>query len=107
MRVLPITDFIRWLAPQAGEMKRILCSCLLRIALFAPVESSFGHIIIPLMTNNLWQVLLKFPCCSPLDIEVSSCGQIFSLPTLTRGKAGNISTIMTKVESCSVKMAEY
>ena len=34
---------------------------------------------------------------SPLNVEVSSCGQIFSLPTLTRGKGGIVSTIVTKV----------
>ena len=26
--------------------------------------------------------------CSPLNVEVSSCGQILLLPTLTRGKRG-------------------
>ena len=34
---------------------------------------------------------------SPLNVEVSSFGRIFSLPTLTRGKGGNVSTIVTKV----------
>ena len=31
---------------------------------------------------------------SPLNFEVASCGPIFSLPTLTRGKWGNVSTII-------------
>ena len=34
---------------------------------------------------------------SPLNAEVSSCGQIFSLATLTRGKGENVSKIVTKV----------
>ena len=36
---------------------------------------------------------------SPLNAKVSSCGKIFSLPTLTKGKGGNVSTIIivTKV----------
>ena len=34
---------------------------------------------------------------SPLNVEVSLCGQIFLLPTLTRGKGGNVSTVVTKV----------
>ena len=34
---------------------------------------------------------------SPLKVEISSCVRIFSLPTLTRGKEGNVSTVVTKV----------
>ena len=35
--------------------------------------------------------------CSPLNVEVSSCGRIFSFPTLTWEKGENVSTIVTKV----------
>ena len=31
---------------------------------------------------------------SPLNVELSSCGRIFSLPKLTRGKGGNLITII-------------
>ena len=67
-----------------------LCSCGV---IFWPYNNSFDD-------QQPLASFVEIPR-SPLDIEVSSCGQIFSLPTLTRGKAGNISTIMTKVEACS------
>ena len=41
--------------------------------------------------------------CTPLNIEISPCGRMFSLPTLTRGKGGNVSTVVTKV-SCRVSL---